>query len=103
MTDWITLAQARIAVGNEKLETVLEWYNQANPNNTRTDLNGAGNDVDAWRHGATGAELGKLDRMAGAMAGNGILGVAVDQAFSDLEDRVLEAYTQNVLDWLRVA
>ncbi len=49
----------------------------------------------------TGAELGKLDRAAAGMAGQGILGVVVDQAFSDLEDRVLDTYTQYVLQWLR--
>jgi hypothetical protein len=49
----------------------------------------------------TGAELGKLDRGAGAMAGQGVLSVLVDQAFSDLEDRVVDAYAGNVLAWLQ--
>ncbi len=49
----------------------------------------------------TGKELAKLDRMAAAHAGNGLLGVLVDQAFSDLEDRVFNAYLSNVSNWLQ--
>jgi hypothetical protein len=56
--------------------------------------------ITVLRDAKTGAELGKLDRMSGAIAGNGLLGVAVDQAFSDLEDRVVSNYADNVLDWL---
>jgi len=58
--------------------------------------------VTTLRDVATGAELAKLDRVNAAMAGGGILGVAVDQAFSDLEDRVMDTYMQNVLNWLTV-
>lgn len=50
---------------------------------------------------ATGEELGKLDRIAAAYADNGILGVALDQAGDDLEDRVLDKYISLVRDWLQ--
>lgn len=49
----------------------------------------------------TGVELGKLDAAAIAGAGNGVIGVLVDQVLSDLEDRVIDAYTTQVLIWLR--
>lgn len=49
----------------------------------------------------TGAELGKLDRGAGAMAGQGALGVLVDQAFDELENRLADSYSNNVLTWLQ--
>lgn len=52
------------------------------------------------RDAKTGAQLAKLDRIAAGMAGNGVLGVLVDQAFSDLEDRVLDKWTENVEGWL---
>ena len=48
----------------------------------------------------TGEVIGKLDRLAAATAGNGLLGVAIDQAGDDLEDRVLDAYVSNVRTWL---
>lgn len=48
----------------------------------------------------TGAELGKMNRNAAAYAGNGVVGVLVDQGFSDLEDRLLDAYAAQVRDWL---
>jgi hypothetical protein len=50
----------------------------------------------------TGAELAKLDRATGAVAGNGILGVLVDQAFDDLDVRLLDAYADQVRQWLAV-
>lgn len=56
--------------------------------------------VTVLRDSATGEVLGKLDRMAAGYAGNGILGVALDQAGNDLEDRVLDNYVANVRDWL---
>lgn len=52
------------------------------------------------RDAKTGAQLAKLDRMAAGMAGNGALGVLVDQAFGDLEDRVFDKWTENVESWL---
>jgi hypothetical protein len=59
--------------------------------------------ITSLKDARTGAELGKLDRGAAGMAGNGVLGVLVDQAFSDLEDRVLDAYISNVLAWLQAS
>jgi hypothetical protein len=59
--------------------------------------------VTVLRDAKTGVELGKLDRGAAAAAGNGLLAVVVDQAFSDLEDRVLDNYMQNIPGWLTVA
>jgi hypothetical protein len=56
--------------------------------------------VTTLKDATTGEELGKLDRMAASIAGNGVLGVLVDQAFSDLEDRVVEQYVSNVRNWL---
>ncbi len=56
--------------------------------------------VTVLKDGRTGAELGKLDRMAASSSGQGVLGVLVDQAFSDLEDRVIGTYTANVNAWL---
>jgi hypothetical protein len=48
----------------------------------------------------TGQELAKMDRATGAAAGNGILGVLVDQAFSDLEDRLFNAYIDQLREWM---
>jgi hypothetical protein len=48
----------------------------------------------------TGAELAKSDRLAAAYAGQGVLGVLADQAFSDLEDRVMDTYVAQVQGWL---
>jgi hypothetical protein len=56
--------------------------------------------ITTLRDATTGEELGKLDRAAASYAGNGVIGVLVDQAFSDLEDRVLEQYVSNVRSWL---
>ncbi len=58
--------------------------------------------VTVLKDAATGKELAKLDRMAAGHAGNGLLGVLVDQAFSDLEDRVFDAYINNLRDWLQM-
>ena len=46
----------------------------------------------------TGAVLAKSDQISVGPSGNGLLGVAVDQAMtnSDLEDRVLKAYAASV-------
>ena len=51
----------------------------------------------------SGAVLAKLDRMAAAPAGNGVLGVLVDQALPDLEDRLFGSYQTQVLEWLQAA
>lgn len=48
----------------------------------------------------TGAEIGKLDQLAAAGAGQGVIGVLVDQAFDDLETRVLDQYATNIRNWL---
>jgi hypothetical protein len=48
----------------------------------------------------TGAELAKLDQGTSAMAGNGLIGVLVDQAFSDLEERLMNTYVEQVRSWL---
>lgn len=49
---------------------------------------------------ASGKELAKMDRMAAAPAGSGVIGVAIDQGFSDLEDRVIGSYADQVRQWL---
>jgi hypothetical protein len=46
----------------------------------------------------TGAELAKLDQATAAPAGQGILGLVVDQG--SLEDRVLDVYVSQVRNWL---
>lgn len=56
--------------------------------------------VTVLRDAATGKELARDERPAASYAGNGIIGVAVDQAFDDLEDRVLDQYVANVSSWL---
>jgi hypothetical protein len=56
--------------------------------------------VTVLRDAATGKELARDERPAVSYAGNGIIGVAVDQAFDDLEDRVLDQYVANVRSWL---
>jgi hypothetical protein len=45
---------------------------------------------------------GKLEArcFAAAPAGNGITGVLIDQAFADLEDRVMDVDAVNVMRWL---
>lgn len=48
----------------------------------------------------TNKELAKLDRASAGQAGNGLIGVLVDQGFDDLEDRVLDAYIENLRQWL---
>jgi hypothetical protein len=59
--------------------------------------------VTVLKDAQTGAVLAKMDRAAAGYAGNGVLGVLVDQAFADLEDRVLESYNRQVVDWLTAA
>lgn len=53
---------------------------------------------------ATGAELAKTPEdaplMVAAAAGNGVLGVLVDQAFADLEDRLMDNFADRVVKWL---
>lgn len=56
--------------------------------------------VTVLKDAATGRELAKLDRMAASYAGQGLLGVAIDSNSSDLADRVLDKYRDQVLDWL---
>lgn len=48
----------------------------------------------------SGAELAKLDRGSAAAAGQGILGVAIEQALPDLEERLLDSFTRQTRDWL---
>ena len=48
----------------------------------------------------TGEELAKLERTTASYAGNGWLGVLVDQAFDDLDDRVLDRYISDLKGWL---
>jgi hypothetical protein len=48
----------------------------------------------------TGKELAKLDQNAAGFAGNGLLGVAIDQALPDLEDRVIAAWIAQTKTWL---
>lgn len=57
--------------------------------------------VTVLKDSATGKELAKLDQMAAVEVGNGVVGVLVDQAFADLEDRVFGAYINNVSAWLQ--
>lgn len=57
--------------------------------------------VTVLKDARTGQELAKMDRAAGAAAGNGVLGVLVDQAFSDLEDRLFNAYIDQLHDWMK--
>jgi hypothetical protein len=49
----------------------------------------------------TGATLATLEGGAAAPAGNGWLGVLVDQALADLEDRLMESYSISVSTWLK--
>lgn len=56
--------------------------------------------VTVLRDSVTGQELAKLERANAAMAGNGVLGVLVDQGFSDLDERVFNKYIDNVSGWL---
>ena len=56
--------------------------------------------ITVLRDTATGKELAKLDKMSVGTAFNGIIGVAIDQAGDDLEDRVLDNYVENVSSWL---
>lgn len=48
----------------------------------------------------TGAELGKLDQMSAAAAGQGILGVAIEQALPELEDRLMAGFIKQTRSWL---
>ncbi len=48
----------------------------------------------------SGKVLAKLDQGAAAIAGQGVLGVALDQAFSDLENRVMAIFAEQTLAWL---
>lgn len=57
--------------------------------------------VTVLKDAQTGEELAKMDRATGAPAGNGVLGVLVDQAFSELEDRLLNAYIDQLREWLQ--
>ncbi|MEJ2124195.1 MAG: hypothetical protein P8Y67_10370 [Alphaproteobacteria bacterium] len=56
--------------------------------------------VTRLKDASTGEELAKLDKAAAGAAGNGLLGVLIDQAFDDLEDRVFDAYIRNLSQWL---
>jgi hypothetical protein len=56
--------------------------------------------VTTLKDAATGKELAKMDRGSGAYAGNGLLGVAVDQFLDDLEVRVIDAYGEQLRQWL---
>lgn len=56
--------------------------------------------VTVLKDAETGKELAKMDRMAAGMAGSGVIGVLADQAFSDLEERVLANYVMQVRTWL---
>lgn len=48
----------------------------------------------------TGAELGKLDQATAAGAGQGIVGVAIEQALPDLEERLLGVFVDQTKRWL---
>lgn len=49
----------------------------------------------------TGVELARLDQASAAAAGQGVLGVAIDQALPDLEERLMAVFVQQTLKWLR--
>ncbi|MDX6709472.1 MAG: hypothetical protein QOH96_488 [Blastocatellia bacterium] len=55
MTDYIGLMQGWLATKDAILTQVHSWLNDVRPG-TR-NLEGAGNYVDAWRHGGTAALL----------------------------------------------
>jgi len=55
MTEYSGLLEGRLATSNAVLGQVLTWLNEVNPGHP--DLKGAGNYVDAWRHGGTAALL----------------------------------------------
>lgn len=59
--------------------------------------------VTVLKDAQTGAELAKMDRMAAGYAGNGVLGVLVDQGFDDMHNRVLDAYSGQVIDWMQAS
>lgn len=86
---------------NVRLEIEVRSYFIPSPLQ-RVALGGAPNitTISVLRDSKTGVQIAKLERMSNAMAGNGVIGVLVDQGFSDLEDRVLDSYSQDVLTWL---
>lgn len=49
----------------------------------------------------TGKKLALMKATAAGYAGGGLIGVAVDQAFSDLDDRVMSRYVRDVHNWLQ--
>lgn len=55
MTDYYRLVRGRLAASSSVLSQVFNWMNDVRPGHP--DLNGAGNYVDAWRHGGTAAVL----------------------------------------------
>ncbi|MGD9785099.1 MAG: hypothetical protein AB7E80_16180 [Hyphomicrobiaceae bacterium] len=56
--------------------------------------------VTVLKDAETGKELAKMDRVASGVAGTGLVGVLADQAFADLEVRVLDNYVTQVRGWL---
>lgn len=52
------------------------------------------------RDGKSGAELAKLDQASAAAAGQGILGVAIEQALPDLEERLMDQFVRQTRAWL---
>lgn len=56
--------------------------------------------VTTLKDAGSGVELAKLDKVSAAYAGSGLVGVLIDQAGDDLENRVVAGYTKDVLDWL---
>lgn len=57
--------------------------------------------VAALKDARTGAELAKLDQMASAYGGGGVIGTLVVESLSaPLEERVIDAYVENIRNWL---
>ena len=48
----------------------------------------------------TGAVLAKLDQATATNAGNGLLGVAIEQALPEIEDRLLAQFVTQTRSWL---
>lgn len=52
------------------------------------------------RDAKTGRELAKHNRLTAAYAGSGWGGVLIDQAFEDLDKRVISSYGEQIANWL---
>ena len=89
MTDYYALLRGRWALSKDDTPRVHSWMNDVSPGHE--DLEGHGNDVDAWRHGGVAALLAYRNGYSNVIR----WGNALEDYHPDNEQEALQDYWNN--------